>query len=255
MRRPTEEVVVFSVFMLLLCAVSCRSPSARNQAAQDRLDTARDRLSTNRVAQLEAGRDYTYAADHALRQDPAPSPQSALAGEMTERSLLAAGLPPAAEAARLRAMITDLLSTNQIERARGAETLAAKDRRLAELQAQLATLTGKLQTAEAAHEKLARENAAWADKWVKLARLVNWLIAGIVVAVLLWLATLILPIFFPALAPAGAALNRVVSALQEFRDRRKTSKSPDLDELDTLLASRLDARDKRLVRRMKEARI
>ena len=208
---------IVGTLLTAILLTGCIGPLHRYNSKQAKVDRTKDAIAANQQAQHSIGRTFTYAADQALKTERAPSPQVALAKEMTERSLLATGLPDADEAAEVREMVAALVSTNSVEQARGEKILAKQDAALSQVQAKGHTLDEKLNEVEAARDKLSRENAELAGKWMRLVYIKRWLIGAVIAIVVLWLASIILPIIFPELSAVRTTLRGVVTAIQSAR--------------------------------------
>jgi hypothetical protein len=209
--------------LLILVLVACISPTSRFNSKQAKVDKTKEKIQANQAGQQAIGRDFVYAADQALSQDPTPSRETEVAADMTHRALLALGLPEAEQASQLRQMVCDLISTNEELVVKGKRALAEKDAALAKIQAEKHSLDDKLGAAEAKLRLVSLENAELASKWVRLRRIAEWLVGGIVFLILLILAIHILPLIFPELSGAQLALRSVISAVQHIRDTLETS--------------------------------
>lgn len=232
----------FRLFNLTLCAFliaslcGCIGPLKRFSKAQKKVDNAQAAIATNRVEQQDIGRNFTFAANQALKSDPTPSRESQVAEDMTERALLAEGLPPAADAAALRQMASDLVSTNVEVNARGEKALSARDAELAKSQERGAKLGQQLTSAEQRLREVSQANAALASKWVRMRHIAEWLVGGIVFLFLLFVAVQVLPIIFPELGAARSALHGVVSAVEAVRTKIAASHPELAKEVDATLA-------------------
>ncbi len=204
--------------------------------AQKKVDATQAALAANKDQQKDIGRDFTFAANEALKHDPAPSRESQVAEDLTERALLATGNPPADTAAKMRQMAADLVSTNAETIARGEKELADKDAALAKAQEKAGALESKLSTAEEKLKAVSQQNAELASKWVRLRHICEWLIGGVVFLVVLWLASIIVPMFFPEVSGPMAALHGVVSAVETIRNGLKASHPEIAQQVDNTLS-------------------
>lgn len=234
-------VIAFAVFLS-----GCWMPSERFRRASERVATSEKAIATNQTERASTGRDFTYAADYALSLDPIPTKEARVAHTLTSRSLLATGLPGIDDATRLRTMVEDLISTNEMQRVRGQKALEAKDRQLATLQRQAEELGVRLEESERKLRKVNEDNASLADKWARLSRLFWWVVAGAVLIGLGWLATIILPFFVPTVGPALGTMKRLVSGIQAYRH----SSNPN-EELDDVLKRHLDESDRWRIAQLK----
>lgn len=227
------------ICLLAICITvfaGCANPLKRFNKSQAKVDQAKVAIAENKTDQQNVGRDFTYAANQALRLDKSPSKECELATDMTDRALGAMGLPPAEEALALRQMVHDLVSTNEAELARGQKALSDKDAELIKIQAQADKLGGQLDQAELKLRAVSQDNAILAGKWTRLKHILDWVIGGVVLLVVLWLASIFLPIFFPELGAARSALHGVVSAVEAVRTKIAATHPELAKEVDATLA-------------------
>lgn len=262
---------------ILALAAGCFTPKDRQAAADEKVAKAKNAIEKNDDKIERKGVGYTYAGDYSLSLDPTPSPFSKLAKEMTERSLVATGLPEMQEILELRSIVRGLLSTNVTQKAQAEKDLAARDQEVVKLQAANKNLEDKLQVAEQKRDEVSKENAEYATKWKKMTGWIKKILWGVGILFALRFACIFLPppynmigsvvdtvfgglgkmVFkmMPAAKQAAGVvseeahitsektLEKLVGAIQDFRDRKKQASTTDpvLSELDTLLNHYTDA--------------
>ena len=112
------------------------APGLSPEKRKEVVDNIQRKEDVNKEKQLESGRTFVYAADQALQKDPAPSPQSQVAKQMTTRGVTALGPPQMENAMKSDQMVNGLLSTDPEQVKAGQAILATMDKNLVALQNQ-----------------------------------------------------------------------------------------------------------------------
>ncbi len=238
--------------ILIILAISiiftgCSSPLGKFNKQKDVVAGITKNVKENKEKEVESGRTFVYAADQALQKDPAPSKHSAVAKQMTTRSITALGPPDAENALKSDQMINDLLSEDSNDTKKGEETLSVLDKELVQIQSQNRILQGKLSEAESKLEKTNQENALMATKYQSLTHKVYWIIGVAIllggIFVLAKIAGVVAPFAMPATGTTSTLL-KLVKGIQNIRNDHGAEKGAVLAEIDRHLDSSLDEKDR-----------
>jgi hypothetical protein len=168
-------------------------PSKKLANKEKKMEAAEAKLSANEVQQLEVGRDYLYSADYSLSLNPTPNRHDDVAKSLTERGLLATGLPPAEESFKLQKMVRGLVSTNADAVKDGEKMLAVKDKDIIKLQDENTDIKKELAKTKEEYKAVATQAALDANFKVKIMRWVRFIFYGVIVALIIHVASLLVP--------------------------------------------------------------
>jgi hypothetical protein len=273
--------VLSSLLMVFLLAGCFALPSKKLEKKEQKMEAAETKLSGNEIKQLEVGRDYLYSADYTLSLIPNPSRYDEVAKSLTERGLLATGLPPAEEAFRLQKMTRNLVSTNVESVKEGEKQLAQKDKEIVKLQDENVKLQAEVVKTKQDYMDVATKAAADADFKAKIMRWVRFIVWSIIIAIIIHIASVLVPPPYNAplqvvamllgaigrgifkAAPAAAVYagsvskqvyqtseNTLVNLVHSIQDIKE--KKPEVfSELEPILKAQLDTSDKIKVQEVK----
>lgn len=247
---------VFYIAALCLVVVGgCSTPLGKFNKQKAVVDNIQKQESVNKDEQIESGRTFIYAADQALQKDPAPSPQSKVAKQMTTRGVTALGPPQMENAMKSDQMVNSLLSTDPNEVKKGQDVLASMDKNLVALQNQNRALRGQLVGAQQRLDAVNQENALQATKYSSLMSKVYWIVGIVIFLVVLMIGikvvTMVAPFAMPASGATGTLL-KVVQGIQKVRDTHMGEKPEMLKQIDDHLRSHLDKKDRWMIAQAKQ---
>ena len=249
--------IFYLTALILIIVAGCQTPLGKFNKQKEVVDNIQRKEDVNKEKQLESGRTFVYAADQALQKDPAPSPQSQVAKQMTTRSITALGPPQAENAMKTDMMISDLLSDDPKMVEKGQAELMSMDKNLIAIQNQNRVLTSQLQNAQTELKAINQENALQATKYSSLMGKVYWIVGIVIFLTVLGIAlkvvTAVAPFAMPAKG-ASATLLKVVQGIQKVRDAHisKETRSPELVAIDTALKNSLDKKDRWMIAQAKQ---
>ena len=241
--------------LTLVVVAGCRTPLGNFNKQKEVVEEIQRKEDVNKEKQIESGRTFVYAADQALQKDPAPSPQSQVAKQMTTRGVTALGPPQMENAMKSDQMVTGLLSTDPAEVKKGQELLSTMDKELVAIQNQNRILRGQLGDAQAKLDKVNQENALQATKYASLMGKVYWIVGIVIFLVVLAIGfkvvTTVAPFAMPASGATGTLL-KVVQGIQKVRDQHMGEKPEMLKQIDDHLRSHLDKKDRWMIAQAKQ---
>ena len=247
--------VCYASSLTLLILVGCQTPLGKFNKQKQVVDNIQKQEDANKQKQIESGRTFVYAADQALQKDPAPSPQSQVAKQMTTRGVTALGPPQMENAMKSDQMVTGLLSTDPKEVQKGQQILSTLDKDLVALQNQNRLLRGQLGDAQQKLDIVNQENALQATKYASLMGKVYWIIGIVIFVVVLVIGfkivTMVAPFALPATG-ASSTLLKVVQGIQKVRDQHMGEKPEMLRQIDDHMRSHLDKKDRWMIAQAKQ---
>ena len=238
---------IFIILCMATVFTGCSTPLGKFNKQKGVVAGITKNVDENKKKEIESGRTFVYAADQALQKDPQPSKHSAVAKQMTTRSITALGPPDAENALKSDQMIGDLLSEDPEKTDSGKETLSILDNELVQIQNQNRILEGKLSEAQSKLQKTNQENDLMATKYESLTHKVYWivgiiiLLGGVVVAIKI--AGAVAPFAMPATGTTSTLL-KLVKGIQNIRNDHGGDKGTILTEIDRHLDSSLDEKDR-----------
>lgn len=167
--------------------------SKKVDKAQDKIAKTEEKIQENKTELQEKARDLTYASNYSLSLDPNPSIYSLVAQELTDKSLVASGLPDMKEVETLRLMVQKLVSTNQAIREQGEKLLAKKDKEIISLQKERDSLSEKLDKQTVKLNDVATEAGIKAAKWETLTNIFKYALWAVLIGVIVHLLSFIIP--------------------------------------------------------------
>ena len=162
-----KDTCYVAVIIMLIMA-GCATPLGRFNKQQKVVDNIKTEVDVNKDKQVESGRTFVYAADQSLQKDPAPSQHSAVAKQMTTRSLTALGPPQMENVVKSDQMINKLLSHDPKVVEEGQAELMTMDKQLIAFQNQNRLLNNQLGTANQKLKAVNEDNAIQATKYASL---------------------------------------------------------------------------------------
>ena len=247
--------IFYITALILVIVAGCQTPLGRFNKQKEVVDNIQRKEDVNKEKQLESGRTFVYAADQALQKDPAPSPQSQVAKQMTTRGVTALGPPQMENAIKSDQMVNGLLSTDPEEVKNGQAILATMDKNLVALQNQNRILRGQLGDAQQKLDQVNQENALQATKYASLMSKVYWIIGVVIFLIVLGIAFKIVTVVAPFALPARGAsstLLKVVQGIQKVRDQHMGEKPEMLKQIDDHLKAHLDKKDRWMINHAKQ---
>ena len=185
---------VFLLSFFLLFNNGCFSNPFRNyEKAKEKVISVEKKKDQTEDKIQEKSKNYVYAADFALSQDPAPSKQSVVAKEMTGMSLAISGPPEVKEITEFKNIVNGLLSTNAVKLKEAESQLNAKNKEIEKLQNQLIDIDKKLTKANDDKEKVDKENAGLASKWAALVKYVKIFVYFVIGCIVIHILSFIIP--------------------------------------------------------------
>jgi len=249
-----KDTCYVTVIIMLIMA-GCASPLGRFNKQQKVVDNIKTEVDVNKEKQVESGRTFVYAADQTLQKDPAPSPHSAVAKQMTTRSLTALGPPQMENAVKSDQMINKLLSHDPKVVEEGQAELMTMDKQLIAFQNQNRLLNNQLGTANQKLRAVNEDNAIQATKYASLMGKVYWIVGIVIFLVVLGVALKILTAIAPFALPskgASSTLLKVVQGIQKVRDQHMGEKPEMLKQIDDHMRSHLDKKDRWMIAQAKQ---
>lgn len=213
----TLGAFIATVIALVLIATGCASRSDRHEKTKAKQDANDNAAVSNRLYQATIGAGYTMASGHVLGMDPDPTKFTQVAKSMLDRAELAFNaadvMPPSAEVLKLRAMVEGLVSTNAQIQLQASNSLALRDKLLAASETRALKLEKDAIRLQEERDKQDRENAALADKWARMIRLLWYAGIGLVAIIVLPLILRVASMFVPALAGLDVLVQRATGKL------------------------------------------
>ena len=249
-----KDTCYVTVIIMLIMA-GCATPLGRFNKQQKVVDNIKTEVDVNKDKQVESGRTFVYAADQTLQKDPAPSPHSAVAKQMTTRSLTALGPPQMENAVKSDQMINKLLSHDPKVVEEGQAELMTMDKQLIAFQNQNRLLNSQLGSANQKLKAVNEDNAIQATKYASLMGKVYWIVGIVIFLVVLGVALKILTAIAPFALPskgASSTLLKVVQGIQKVRDQHMGEKSEMLKQIDDHMRSHLDKKDRWMIAQAKQ---
>ena len=249
-----KDTCYVTVIIMLIMA-GCASPLGRFNKQQKVVDNIKTEVDVNKEKQVESGRTFVYAADQTLQKDPAPSPHSAVAKQMTTRSLTALGPPQMENAVKSDQMINKLLSHDPKVVEEGQAELMTMDKQLIAFQNQNRLLNSQLGSANQKLKAVNEDNAIQATKYASLMGKVYWIVGIVIFLVVLGVALKILTAIAPFALPskgASSTLLKVVQGIQKVRDQHMGEKPEMLKQIDDHMRSHLDKKDRWMIAQAKQ---
>jgi hypothetical protein len=249
-----KDVCYVSAIIMLVMA-GCATPLGIFNKQQKKVDNIKTEVNVNKEKQLESGRTFVYAADQTLQKDPAPSQHSAVAKQMTTRSLTALGPPQMENAVKSDQMINKLLSHDPKVVEEGQAELMTMDKKLIAFQNQNRMLNSQLGTANQKLRAVNEDNAIQATKYSSLMGKVYWIVGVVIFLVVLGVALKILTAVAPFALPskgASSTLLKVVQGIQKVRDQHMGEKPEMLKQIDDHMRSHLDKKDRWMIAQAKQ---
>jgi len=247
---------LFYIMALTLVVVAgCRSPLGIFNKQQKVVDNIKTEVDVNKEKQVESGRTFVYAADQTLQKDPSPSQHSAVAKQMTTRSLTALGPPQMENAVKSDQMINKLLSHDPKVVEEGQAELMTMDKQLIAFQNQNRLLNSQLGAANQKLRAVNENNALQATKYSSLMGKVYWIVGIVIFLSVLGIALKILTAVAPFALPAKGAsstLLKVVQVIQKVRDQHMGEKPEMLKQIDDHMRSHLDKKDRWMIAQAKQ---
>jgi len=249
-----KDTCYVTVIIMLIMA-GCATPLGRFNKQQKVVDNIKTEVDVNKDKQVESGRTFVYAADQTLQKDPAPSPHSAVAKQMTTRSLTALGPPQMENAVKSDQMINKLLSHDPKVVEEGQAELMTMDKQLIAFQNQNRLLNSQLGSANQKLKAVNEDNAIQATKYASLMGKVYWIVGIVIFLVVLGVALKILTAIAPFALPskgASSTLLKVVQGIQKVRDQHMGEKPEMLKQIDDHMRSHLDKKDRWMIAQAKQ---
>jgi len=249
-----KDTCYVTVIIMLIMA-GCATPLGRFNKQQKVVDNIKTEVDVNKDKQVESGRTFVYAADQTLQKDPAPSPHSAVAKQMTTRSLTALGPPQMENAVKSDQMINKLLSHDPKVVEEGQAELMTMDKQLIAFQNQNRLLNSQLGSANQKLRAVNEDNAIQATKYASLMGKVYWIVGIVIFLVVLGVALKILTAIAPFALPskgASSTLLKVVQGIQKVRDQHMGEKPEMLKQIDDHMRSHLDKKDRWMIAQAKQ---
>jgi len=247
---------LFYIMALTLVVVAgCQSPLGVFNKQQKVVDNIKTEVDVNKEKQVESGRTFVYAADQTLQKDPSPSQHSAVAKQMTTRSLTALGPPQMENAVKSDQMINKLLSHDPKVVEEGQAELMTMDKQLIAFQNQNRLLNSQLGAANQKLRAVNENNALQATKYSSLMGKVYWIVGIVIFLSVLGIALKILTAVAPFALPAKGAsstLLKVVQGIQKVRDQHMGEKPEMLKQIDDHMRSHLDKKDRWMIAQAKQ---
>jgi len=182
------SIVCFCLFLM-----GCQNPFNKQLKIEKTIATAQDKIDKNQDNINQSSKGYVFGADYSLSLDPEPSPYSAIAKDLTSRSLLLTGQPDLQTALFYQTLIKDLLSTNENIRAEAQIKLNKKDRENSLLQSENVSLKNKLTKIENEKDELARQFAKDAQLKFRIKQVFWWAIWIVGIMMLMHIISIVLP--------------------------------------------------------------
>ena len=249
-----KDTCYVTVIILLIMA-GCATPLGRFNKQQKVVDNIKTEVDVNKDKQVESGRTFVYAADQSLQKDPSPSQHSAVAKQMTTRSLTALGPPQMENVVKSDQMINKLLSHDPKVVEEGQAELMTMDKQLIAFQNQNRLLNNQLGSANQKLKAVNEDNAIQATKYASLMGKVYWIVGIVVFLVVLGVALKILTAVAPFALPskgASSTLLKVVQGIQKVRDQHMGEKPELLKQIDDHMRSHLDKKDRWMIAQAKQ---
>ena len=249
-----KDTCYVAVIIMLIMA-GCATPLGIFNKQQKKVDNIKTEVDVNKEKQVESGRTFVYAADQTLQKDPTPSQHSAVAKQMTTRSLTALGPPQMENVVKSDQMINKLLSHDPKVVEEGQAELMTMDKQLIAFQNQNRMLNSQLGTANQKLKAVNEDNAIQATKYASLMGKVYWIVGVVIFLVVLGVALKILTAVAPFALPskgASSTLLKVVQGIQKVRDQHMGEKPEMLKQIDDHMRSHLDKKDRWMIAQAKQ---
>ena len=249
-----KDTCYVAVIIMLIMA-GCATPLGRFNKQQKVVDNIKTEVDVNKDKQVESGRTFVYAADQSLQKDPSPSQHSAVAKQMTTRSLTALGPPQMANVVKSDQMINKLLSHDPKVVEEGQAELMTMDKQLIAFQNQNRLLNNQLGHANQKLRAVNETNAIQATKYSSLMGKVYWIVGIVIFLSVLGIALKILSAVAPFALPskgASSTLLKVVQGIQKVRDQHMGEKPEMLRQIDEHMRSHLDKKDRWMIAQAKQ---
>ena len=249
-----KDTCYVTVIIMLIMA-GCATPLGIFNKQQKKVDNIKTEVDVNKEKQVESGRTFVYAADQTLQKDPAPSPHSAVAKQMTTRSLTALGPPLMENAVKSDQMINKLLSHDPKTVEEGQAELMTMDKQLIAFQNQNRLLNTQLGHANQKLRAVNEDNAIQATKYSSLMGKVYWIVGIVIFLTVLGIGIKIVGAVAPFAMPATGAsstLLKVVQGIQKVRDQHMGEKPEMLKQIDDHMRSHLDKKDRWMIAQAKQ---
>ena len=163
--------------LLLFSVAGCRNPEKQLQRDEQRIAALEKKKDANDDKTTSAARAQVFATGESLRRETNRTPAIDLAAEYNTKAQLILGPPAYSDAILYERIITQLLSENEEEKARGRAANSAKDREIVALQHRNASLSADLEREREIKARHDKENAAIATSYLRLKWWVKWGIA------------------------------------------------------------------------------
>ena len=252
--RHTKDLFYITALSLVVVA-GCATPLGIFNKQQKKVDNIKTEVDVNKEKQVESGRTFVYAADQSLQKDPSPSQHSAVAKQMTTRSLTALGPPQMANVVKSDQMINKLLSHDPKVVEEGQAELMTMDKQLIAFQNQNRLLNSQLGHANQKLRAVNETNAIQATKYSSLMGKVYWIVGVVIFLSVLGIALKVLSAVAPFALPskgASSTLLKVVQGIQKVRDQHMGEKPEMLRQIDEHMRSHLDKKDRWMIAQAKQ---
>jgi hypothetical protein len=249
-----KDTCYVAVIIMLIMA-GCATPLGRFNKQQKVVDNIKTEVDVNKDKQVESGRTFVYAADQSLQKDPSPSQHSAVAKQMTTRSLTALGPPQMENVVKSDQMINKLLSHDPKVVEEGQAELMTMYKQLIAFQNQNRLLNSQLGSANQKLKAVNENNAIQATKYASLMGKVYWIVGIVIFLVVLGVALKVLTAVAPFALPskgASSTLLKVVQGIQKVRDQHMGEKPEMLKQIDDHMRSHLDKKDRWMIAQAKQ---
>jgi len=232
--------ILAATFALTAALVGCRTASDKQLASQTKADTTVAKIQKVEDVKQGSGRTFVYgtklaldkAATDAVSQITNVSLSIDIARGMNNNAMLTLGLPSTAEALVITDIVTGLLSTNEVLKAKANALEAQLSHSIAAKEAEIDKLKSTLETQLDDVKKIAQANASKADlyneehsfwnsinpfydlwRFLKKLTFLGLTIGALVAAVKL------AGIFFPALGPIAGIIDSIFGGLVRWVTR------------------------------------
>jgi hypothetical protein len=245
----------YVVVIIMLIMAGCATPLGKFNKQQKVVDNIKTEVNVNKDKQVESGRTFVYAADQSLQKDPSPSQHSAVAKQMTTRSLTALGPPQMENVVKSDQMINKLLSHDPKVVQEGQAELMTMDKQLIAFQNQNRLLNNQLGNANQKLRAVNEDNAIQATKYASLMGKVYWIVGIVIFLTVLGIGIKIVGAVAPFAMPATGAsstLLKVVQGIQKVRDQHMGEKPEMLKQIDDHMRSHLDKKDRWMIAQAKQ---
>jgi hypothetical protein len=178
--------------LLVGCALF-RDPTGSWNKATDKVEAVQKAIDKNEDARTTAARNYVYATQVVLKDDPSTNRHHEVASDLNEKALVTLGPPSMADVVYLQAMVKNLLATNTAIIIRGEQQLAELDNTVIALQKANAKLQLNLEKAEQKVLDVGTTNAGFASKWTTLMKFFWWIVYAFVGAIIIKILAVLVP--------------------------------------------------------------